>query len=116
LNLRCTGDIPHTPIFHSYLAITPGSCCLFIHPEKLTTQIREKLEHDGVELRDYGVGEVKRWVLECRIKVREEEGEEGLRRKGKVGVPSAVSWGLADSIGLVRLLSFLNITRLGYGD
>lgn len=103
LNIRCQGDIPNVPVFRSYFALTPDRACLFIDPSKLTLEIKDKLKADGVEHRGYGVDEVKRWVLEHRVRVREEMGEKALEVEGRVLVPTSASWGLADAIGLVSL-------------
>jgi Xaa-Pro aminopeptidase len=104
LNMRCQGDIPNVPVFRSYLALTPSRVCLFIDQDKLNEEVKQRLKADGVEWRDYGVEEVKRWVLEHRIRVREESGEKALEVEGRVLVPTSASWGLADAIGLVSRL------------
>jgi Xaa-Pro aminopeptidase len=109
LNLRCQGDIPNVPVFRSYLALTPSRVCLFIDQEKLNEEVKQRLKADGVEWRDYGVEEVKRWVLEHRIRVREESGEKALEVEGRVLVPTSASWGLADAIGLVSRLMVLTM-------
>jgi len=91
LNLRCQGDIPNVPVFRSYLALTSTRCALFIDQDKLTIEVKDKLKADHVELRDYGVDEVKRWVWEHRIRVREESGEKALEKEGRVLVPTSAS-------------------------
>lgn len=99
LNARCHGDIPNVPAFRSYLALTLTTCALFIDDRKVTPEIKQKLQADDIEIRPYGIDQVKRWVLEHRVRVREEQGEKALDVQGRVLIPSETSWGMVEAIG-----------------
>ena len=53
LNLR-GNDVHCNPVFVSYLLITGHEAILYIHPEKLPTDVRAYLAGEGVEVEDYG--------------------------------------------------------------
>lgn len=52
LNLRGE-DVHCNPVFVSYLLITHDSATLFVNPSKLTADVREYLENEGVATADY---------------------------------------------------------------
>lgn len=52
LNLRGS-DIDFNPVFTAYLLITREKATLFIHPQKLTAEVREYLAGEGVATQDY---------------------------------------------------------------
>ena len=52
LNLRAD-DVAYTPFVLSYLIITPTEATLFIYDQKLTPQVREYLQGEGVTTRSY---------------------------------------------------------------
>lgn len=52
MNLRGS-DIPCNPVFFSYLIITGDYTCLFVQKAALSENVMEKLEADGIEIRDY---------------------------------------------------------------
>ncbi len=52
MNLR-GNDVPCNPVFMSYCVVTLPSVYLFIQGTSVSRELREKLERDGVELREY---------------------------------------------------------------
>lgn len=52
LNLRAD-DILYTPFLVSYIIITPQTTTLFINKEKLTPEVEEYLNGEGVDVREY---------------------------------------------------------------
>lgn len=52
LNLRGT-DVHCNPVFVAYLVIEPEKATLFVHPGKLTDEVRDYLRAQGVAARDY---------------------------------------------------------------
>ena len=52
LNLRGT-DVHCNPVFVAYLVIEPEKATLFVHPGKLTDEVRDYLRAQGVATRDY---------------------------------------------------------------
>lgn len=90
LNLRCRDDVPNTPIFRSYVALTRTECVLFVDGRKIPTEIEESLGRDGVLVKPYGVEKVKAYVVDWK---KTEEG-----RGCKVVAPPSVSWGLVHQI------------------
>lgn len=52
LNLRAD-DILYTPLFVSYLIITPVCATLYINKEKITTEVEKYLEGEGIGIRPY---------------------------------------------------------------
>lgn len=52
LNLR-GADVPHNPVFLSYLLIGPDSAQLFVAPGKVDAALMQRLEHDGVQTLPY---------------------------------------------------------------
>lgn len=52
LNLRAA-DVEYTPLVLSYLFVTPTDATLFIYKEKLTDEVAEYLEKEGVAVRCY---------------------------------------------------------------
>eukprot|EP00127_Corallochytrium_limacisporum_P007120 Clim_evm39s242 gene=Clim_evmTU39s242 len=52
LNLRGT-DIDFNPVFFSYVVLTQEQCHLFVAPAAQTTQVKEHLSGDSVQLHDY---------------------------------------------------------------
>ena len=53
LNLRGT-DVHCTPVFVSYMLVTPDRCALYINKVKLTDEVSAHLAKAGVRIRDYG--------------------------------------------------------------
>ncbi len=53
LNLR-GNDIPHVPVFLSFLIISADDCTLFVQEEELTDEVREYLGEHHVQIRAYG--------------------------------------------------------------
>lgn len=53
LNLR-GADVYCTPVFVSYMLITPDRCALYINKVKLTDEVSAHLAKAGVRIRDYG--------------------------------------------------------------
>jgi len=52
LNLRST-DVPCNPVFVAYLTLTLHDACLFIDPDKLSTDIKQALEEDNISICPY---------------------------------------------------------------
>ncbi len=52
LNIRCD-DVKHTPVATAYLLISNDSALLFIAPEKVSADVLEYLNAEGVETRPY---------------------------------------------------------------
>ena len=46
-------DVNYNPVFLGYALITEKEVQLFINPAKLPTEIREKLHHEEIQLKDY---------------------------------------------------------------
>ncbi|KAG6819956.1 hypothetical protein H0H93_007095, partial [Arthromyces matolae] len=59
LNLRGS-DIPHNPLFHSYLYVGLDQAVLFLDHDKTTVETGEYLKNLGVEIREYG--DVWNWM------------------------------------------------------
>ena len=52
LNLRGT-DVHCTPVFVAYLLLSTTKAVLFVNPKKLTPEVEQYLQENGVEVRDY---------------------------------------------------------------
>lgn len=52
LNLR-GNDVPHSPVFYSYLVVSNDSATLFVDTNKVTEDVRVHLKKAGVQLRPY---------------------------------------------------------------
>ena len=52
LNLRGT-DVHCTPVFVAYLLLSTTKAMLFVNPKKLTPEVEQYLQENGVEVRDY---------------------------------------------------------------
>lgn len=52
LNLRGS-DVHCNPVFVSYLLLTTRECILYIHPEKLTPEVKDYLMQEGVDTENY---------------------------------------------------------------
>ncbi|RLN34885.1 uncharacterized protein C2845_PM03G23490 [Panicum miliaceum] len=61
LNMRGS-DVPHSPVFYSYLIVEVGTATLFVDSNKVSEDILEHLEKAGVKLKPYEaiVSEVER--------------------------------------------------------
>lgn len=53
-NIRGT-DVTYNPVVISYAFISEKESVLFINPKKLTTEVIERLKHEGVKLADYSM-------------------------------------------------------------
>lgn len=53
-NIRGT-DVTYNPVVISYAFISEKESVLFINPQKLTTEVIERLKHEGVKLADYSM-------------------------------------------------------------
>jgi Xaa-Pro aminopeptidase len=53
LNLR-GDDVEFNPVFYAYLLMGIHECHLFVQREKLSTELKAKLSHDGIDLHSYG--------------------------------------------------------------
>ncbi|WP_319228583.1 aminopeptidase P family N-terminal domain-containing protein [Draconibacterium orientale] len=51
-NLRGS-DVPYNPVFTAFAVIGKNESILFVDPEKIDSELKSKLEADGVKLKDY---------------------------------------------------------------
>ena len=90
LNIRCQGDIPFVPVAYSYVAVSQDDCVIFIDGRKVQDgELRRRWTAEGVEVREYGLDNLVKWV--------QEQGD-----KSRVLAPKEASYALVDKIGQVR--------------
>lgn len=68
LNLR-GNDIEYNPVFVSYLLISDNNVTLYTTPSKLTTEVKDYLQDEGVEIKDYLLIEQDLKVLGKKIQI-----------------------------------------------
>ncbi|KAJ9098882.1 hypothetical protein QFC19_006220 [Naganishia cerealis] len=90
LNLRCQNDVPNTPIFRSYVTLTRSECVIYADKRKFSEDVEDSLKSDGVRLEEYGIEQVKRYIVDWKASA------EGERRR--IMAPRSVSWGLVHKI------------------
>lgn len=99
LNIRCEGDIPSCPVGFAYLALTRNKCVLFTRKEKVEDEvIKSRFEEEGIQVREYGVEEVGKFVKEM---VKDDGGEEkqGVQvvKRVKIWTSRECSWALSEA-------------------
>lgn len=98
LNFRCQGDIPFVPVAYSYFALSQEGCVIFVDSRKVeTAELRSHWASEGVEVRDYGLDHLVKWV--------QEQGD-----KVQVLAPKEASYALVDKIGQVSILQRWSLT------
>lgn len=90
LNYRCPSDIPFCPVAYAYLVLTPSQCAVFVDKRKVGNELDERWKGEDVEVRDYGVEEVGKFVKAF-------EGEDEEKRNVRVFSPAECSWALAQA-------------------
>lgn len=90
LNYRCPSDIPFCPVAYAYLVLTPSKCAVFVDKRKVENELDERWKGEDVEVRDYGVEEVGKFV---KAFVNENSEERNVR----VFSPAECSWALAEA-------------------
>ncbi|KGB76262.2 cytoplasmic protein [Cryptococcus deuterogattii R265] len=88
LNYRCPSDIPFCPVAYAYLVLTPSQCAVFVDKRKVENELNERWKGEDVEVRDYGVEEVGKFVKAF-------VGGDEEKRKVRVFSPAECSWALA---------------------
>jgi len=55
-------DVPHSPVFYSYLIVEVSTATLFVDSSKVSKDVLEHLEQTGVKLKPYEaiISEVER--------------------------------------------------------
>ena len=91
LNFRCPGDIPYCPVAYAYLVFTRDKCAVFLDSNKLDDDLRAIWAKDNIELHEYGVEEVGKYV-KSQVEAIQDGNE---KRKIKVFAPKECSWALA---------------------
>ena len=107
LNIRCPGDIPYVPVAYAYLVLSRDDCAVFVDKRKVDDDLQTLLDADGVEVRDYGVGEVGKYVQDAVSKVRAQDEKWAV----KVFAPKECSWALAKACEPVRSTRSGNLQR-----
>ncbi|OWZ77209.1 cytoplasmic protein [Cryptococcus neoformans Bt85] len=90
LNYRCPSDIPFCPVAYAYLVLTPSQCAVFVDKRKIENDLNERWKEEDVEVRDYGVEEVGKFVKAF-------VGENAEGRNVRVFSPAECSWALAEA-------------------
>jgi Xaa-Pro aminopeptidase len=108
LNIRCPTDIPFCPVPYAYLGLTQDACVLFVDGKKVEdgSEVQNELKEAGVDVRDYGVDEVGKWVKETLGKMKERGNDK--KKVIKLWAPNECSWALSKACEDVsgKLLSF----------
>lgn len=103
LNYRCPSDIPFCPVAYAYLVLTPSQCAVFVDKRKVENELDERWKGEDVEVRDYGVEEVGKFVKAFA-------GGDEEKRNVRVFSPAECSWALAQACSPVsRQNVFLTI-------
>lgn len=104
LNYRCPSDIPFCPVAYAYLVLTPSQCAVFVDKRKIENDLNERWKEEDVEVRDYGVEEVGKFVKAF-------VGENAEGRNVRVFSPAECSWALAEACSPVSCLYLFFNTR-----
>jgi Xaa-Pro aminopeptidase len=62
IEMQRGSDVPHSPVFYSYLIVEVSTATLFVDSNKVSEDVLEHLEKAGVKLKPYEaiVSEVER--------------------------------------------------------
>ncbi|ODN90758.1 cytoplasmic protein [Cryptococcus wingfieldii CBS 7118] len=88
LNYRCPDDIPFCPVAYAYLALTPDKCVIFVDRKKITEELGNRWEDEGIEVRPYGVEQVGTFLKELASAQEE-------KSKLHILAPPECSWALS---------------------
>ena len=100
LNFRCPGDIPYCPVAYAYLVFTQDKCAIFVDSRKLDDGIRAIWSKDNIEVKDYGVDEVGKYVKD-QVKAIQDGHE---KKRITVFASKECSWALSNACSPVSSL------------